>query len=486
MRPYIDCRPASTKFDSATHFNWNRMMRDKTSYELQFLPAALEIVETPASPAGRVLAASIIAFFSLAVAWACCGEIDIVASAPGKIVPSGRTKLIQSYETGVIRAINVQDGQHVSQGDLLIELDPTINLADRDHQRGDLVAAKLEAARLRAIVANASDPLEAFVAPREATIGQIAVQKQYLRAQIGEHHAKLAVLDRQYAQKEAEATTIRSSIAKIEGAIPVVQKRLQIHSGLKDFDRKLVYFEVLQQLTEYRGEAKVQDAHLNETKSAMGAILETQRQTTEEFRRTRLAELTEAERKVAGLAEDLAKAEQRAQFQKLTAPVDGVVQQLAVHSIGGVVTPAQTLLVIVPSDTHLEIEALVSNHDIGFVSAGQTAQIKVDTFNFTRYGLLSGTVLSISPDAITRDGGSDNANGTTANRDGPAQDRGGQQLAYSARVSLDVAAMQIDGKLVRLSPGMVTTVEINTGSRRLITYVLSPLMKYKHESARER
>ena len=474
------------KFGSGALFNWNRMMRDKTSYELQFLPAALEIVETPPSPSGRALAASVIAFFTLAVAWTCIGEIDIVASAPGRIVPSGRTKLIQSYETGVIRAINVQDGQHVTKGDLLVELDPTINLADRDHQRGDLVAAKLEAARLRAIIANASDPVEAFNAPPEATLDQIAVQKQYLVAQIGEHHAKLAVLDRQYAQKEAEASTIRSSIAKIEGSIPVVQKRLQIHNGLKDYDRKLVYFEVLQQLTEYQGEAKVQSAHLDETKSAMGAILETRRQNSEEFRRTRLAELTEAERKVAGLIEDLAKAEQRARFQKLTAPVDGIVQQLAVHSVGGVVTPAQTLLVIVPSDTHLEIEALVSNRDIGFVSAGQTVQIKVDTFNFTRYGLLRGTVLSISPDAVTKDGGSDNANSAAATRNGPAQDRGGQQLAYSARVSLEATAMQVDDKLISLSPGMATTVEINTGSRRLISYLLSPLMKYRHESGRER
>ena len=116
-----------------------------------------------------------------------------------------------------------------------------------------------------------------------------------------------------------------------------------------------------------------------------------------------MSELSKAEQKAAGLAQDVIKAERRTKLQALTAPVDGVVQQLAVHTVGGVVTPAQALLVVVPLDSHLEIEAMVSNRDIGFVHAGQEAEIKVDTFNFTRYGLLHGKVLNVSQDAIARD-----------------------------------------------------------------------------------
>src|SRR6202040_2591615 len=121
-------------------------------------------------------------------------------------------------------------------------------------------------------------------------------------------------------------------------------------------------------------------------------------------------ELVKAEQKAGGLVQDLIKAEQRTKLQALTAPEDGVVQQLAIHTVGGVVTPAQSLLVIVPSDSHLEIEAMVSNRDIGFVHAGQEAEIKVDTFNFTRYGLLQGRVLSVSQDAIGRDKPQDKSN----------------------------------------------------------------------------
>ena len=172
-------------------------------------------------------------------------------------------------------------------------------------------------------------------------------------------------------------------------------------------------------------------------------------------------------------------------MQALTAPVDGVVQQLAVHTVGGVVTPAQALLVVVPADSHLEIEAMVSNRDIGFVHAGQDAEIKVDTFNFTRYGLMHGQVLSVSQDAIIRDAK------RTAERRGPGaqsdtSEPKGQELVYAARISLDRTEMQVEDELVNLSPGMAVTVEIKTGSRRILSYLLSPLLRYQQESLRER
>jgi hemolysin D len=192
----------------------------------------------------------------------------------------------------------------------------------------------------------------------------------------------------------------------------------------------------------------------------------------------------EAERKVAGLSEDLVKAEQRTKFQALTAPVDGVVQQLAVHTIGGVVTPAQALLVVV--DSRLEIEAMVSNRDIGFVHPGQDAEIKIDTFNFTRYGLLRGKVVSVSQDAIVRDKPQDKTGDKVADAETSTSEPKGQELVYAARISLDRTLMQIDNNVVNLSPGMAVTVEIKTGSRTVISYLLSPLLRYRQEMLRER
>ena len=193
-----------------------------------------------------------------------------------------------------------------------------------------------------------------------------------------------------------------------------------------------------------------------------------------------------AEQKAGGLAQDVIKAEERTKLQILTAPVDGVVQQLAVHTVGGVVTPAQALAVVVPVDSHLEIEAMVSNRDIGFVHAGQEAEIKIDTFNFTRYGLLQGRVLNVSSDAITRDKPPEKSNDKLPGAESASSEPKGQEMNYAARVSLDRTQMLVEDKLVNLSPGMAVTAEIKTGTRRIISYLLSPVLKYKQETLRER
>src|SRR3954469_21957254 len=167
--------------------------------ELAFLPAALEIVETPPSPIGRKIAAVIMLLFCAALAWAWWGTIDIVASATGKIVPSGRTKVIQPFETGVVRSIQVQDGQAVRAGDVLIELDPTVNAAERDHLRNDLLAEQLNIARLRAALARGEDPVSGFRPPADADPALISAQRQLLLSQVTEHRAKIASLSRQQA-----------------------------------------------------------------------------------------------------------------------------------------------------------------------------------------------------------------------------------------------------------------------------------------------
>lgn len=450
------------------------------------MPAALEIVETPASPTQRAVAYAIMALFCIALAWACFGHVDIIASAKGKVIPSGRTKVIQPFETGVVRAIHVHDGQTVRVGEPMIELDPTMNDADWKHLANDLLAARLDVARLQAALAD-GDPLANFNPPEDAPADLIAVQRKFLIDQIAEQKAKLAVLDRQRQQKEAERETIAATIGKLNASLPVMQERLDIRKTLYEHTTgsKANYLELLQSAVEEEHELNVQKRRYDEISAALATITEQQAQAIEEYRRTRFGELAEAERKARGLSEDLVKAQHRAALQLLSAPVDGTVQQLAVHTIGGVVTPAQTLLVLVPLDSHLEIEAMVQNRDIGFVNAGQDVGVKVDAFNFNRYGLIHGKVVNLSPDAITREkppGKSDNTRLTMDDTSEPS----GQELVYAARISLERSQMQVEDKLVDLAPGMAVTVEIKTGSRRIISYLLSPLLKYKQEALRER
>jgi hemolysin D len=456
--------------------------------ELAFLPAALEIAETPPSPVGRAIGATIILLFCVAVTWAWAGTTDIVAATTGKIVPSGRTKVIQPFETGVVRSIRVQDGQAVKAGDVLIELDPTVNAAERDHLHNDLLAEQLNIARLHAALAGADDPTAAFHPPAGAGAALISAQRQLLLNQVTEHRARIASLARQQAQKEAEQGTIVATIHKLEATIPVIQQRVDIRKTLmdKELGSKLTYFEIFQLLVEQQEDLGVRKSHLREAEAAAAAIRETRGQAEAEYRRTLSDELAKAEQKASGLAQDLIKAEQKTKLQLLTSPVDGVVQQLAIHTVGGVVTPAQALLAVVPSDSRLEIEAMISNRDIGFVHAGQEAEIKIDTFSFTRYGLLRGTVLTVSQDAVIRDRRQDRADDRALGTQNDTSEPKGQELNYSARISLDRTRMQIDDRVVDLSPGMAATVEIKTGSRTILSYLLSPLLRYRQEALHER
>jgi hemolysin D len=456
--------------------------------ELAFLPAALEIVETPPSPIGRAIAVTVIAVFCLTFIWASLGTVDIVATAPGKIVPSGRTKVIQPFETGVVRGIHVRDGKKVRAGEVLIELDPTMTEAERDHLKSDLIAAELEVARLRATLSDRPNPTDAFDPPAGASPSLIEMNRQFLVSQVAEQQGKLAALDRQIKQKEAERESIKAAIAKLEATIPVLSQKVEIRKYLYDRDlgSKIVWLTDYQDLVGLQQEVLVQKSHFQEADAAVAALVETRAQTAAEYRRTRFEDLTKAEQKAAGLVQDVIKAEQRTRLQALTAPVDGVVQQLAVHTIGGVVTPGQALLVVVPLDAHLEIEAMVSNRDIGFVHEGQEAEIKIDTFNFTRYGLLHGKVIDVSQDAIARDKPQERSSDKVQGTEVASSEPRGQELSYAARVSLDRTQMQVEEKLVNLTSGMAVTIEIKTGSRRIISYLLSPLVKYKQEMLRER
>jgi hemolysin D len=457
----------------------------------QFLPAALEILETPASPVGRAIGGLIILFFIVAIAWTTFGHVDIIATAQGKVVPTGRTKTIQPLEPGIVLAIHVQDGDNVTAGQILIELDRTVTQAERKHVASDLIASHLDVARLVAL----RDSFESGAIPSDiavpagASTAEVARTKSSMRSQAGEQLAKLASVNRQIEQKKAESESVIATIAKIDASMPLVEETASIRKKAMEiqYGNHIAYLEAQTKLVEQQNDRLVQQRKLVEITAARQALEEQIEQTKAGYEHQVLNDLSDAEKKVAELQQDLIKAEQKMGEQILRSPIDGTVQQLAIHTIGGVVTPAQLLMSIVPADSHLEVEAMISNRDIGFVSVGQQAEVKIDTFNFTRYGLLQGKVVSVSQDAIIRD--EPNKKQTDKKLGGALSDSSepeGQELLYSAQIDLETTQMQIEEKLVNLSPGMAVTVEIKTGKRRLIEYLMSPLLRYRHESLRER
>ena len=437
-------------------------------HEVQFLPAALELQETPVSPAPRIVAWLLMTFALLALLWAVFGQIDVVATAQGKIVPNAGSKLIQPIETAAVKAIHVVDGQAVKAGQVLVELDATMASADSARTANDLATARLQAARARGLLAGLASGHVPRIA-RSDGIGaeRMAQEQRILDGQYGEYQARLTRIDAEIAKREAERRSTQEIVRKLEQTAPIARRRAEDFKGLleKNFISKHGYLEKEQVRIEQEADLATQNSRLKELAAAIDEAKGQRSSAIAETRRLALDTLNEAEQKSTGFSQELRKTENRGRLMTLTAPVDGSVQQLAVRTVGGVVTPAQALMVIVPQDDALEVEAFLENKDIGFVNAGQPAEVKIETFPFTKYGTIPASLTHVSHDAIVD------------------EKRG---LIYSTRARLQRATVQVEDKTVNLSAGMAVTVEIKTGTRRVIEYFLSPLLQHGSESLRER
>lgn len=266
---------------------------------------------------------------------------------------------------------------------------------------------------------------------------------------------------------QAEQRMAAAELTRTQDALPILAERVEAYKYLQDkkYGAKVQYLQILQQQVEMEKSIpvlKARQSQLKETVAALDARLQTQ---LLEQRKNNLLELERLNNEIAVLKQEFTKANQRHKQQTLTAPVDGVVQQLAIHTIGGVVTPAQELMKVVPQNATVEVEALVQNKDIGFISQGQTAEVKVDTFNFTKYGVIDAEVINITQDAV-------------------ADENLG--WVFQMRLKLDKNSVDVNEKPIKLSPGMSIMAEVKTGKRRLIEFFLSPLLRYKQESIRER
>jgi hemolysin D len=440
----------------------------RAPHEAQFLPAALALQETPPSPAPRAAMWLLLAFAALAVLWSVFGRLDQVATAQGQIVPGDRSKVVQSLERALVQAIHVADGQTVAAGQVLLELDATAAQADRARIAGDLATARLQAARAAALLAAIDgDRPPAALRLDAVPPGRLAQEQRLLQGQYDEYRSRRARIEAEVDRRQAELASTRQVVLKLEQTAPLARRRAEDYKGLveKRFVSEHGFLEKEQLRIEQEADLATQKSRLDELAAALQEGVNQRTALRAEARRMALDSLSEAETRAAALAQEDIKAETRGRQLTLVAPVAGRVQQLAVHTVGGVVTEAQPLLVVVPQDDVLVVEAHLENKDVGFVRAGQGATVKVETFPYTRYGTLAGTVAHISDDAI-----SDEKRG----------------LVYAVRVRLDEAAIQVDGRKVNLSPGMAVTVDIRTGQRRVIEYFLSPLLQYRDESLRER
>jgi hemolysin D len=403
--------------------------------------------ERPVSSTVMVTARVLCLMIVLILIWSIVGRIDIVVTAQGRIIPSGRTKTIASVDTASVRALHVVEGQQVRAGDVLVELDTSASDAERDKAIVSRTEAVLQEIRARALIA-ALDTGRRPQWPSLSTLQQADPAITAAEARAEELH-----LDSAYRDYLARLNHIDSDIEHYMLALPLATQTAH------DYAELLKTHDISEHAWLEKERARVDvEGQLENARRQRAALLA-------ETRREAFDQLTEGSKARAAAREDAMRSDSHSKLLKLVAPVDGIVQQLTVHTVGGVVAAAQPLMQIVPIEKAVEVEATVDNKDIGFVREGQTAQVKVDAFEYTKYGTVQATVAHMSRDAV------------------PDDKKG---LQYTSRIVLERGTMDIDGRNVALTPGMAVNVDIKTGDRRILEYFLSPLLQHEHESLHER
>jgi hemolysin D len=427
-------------------------------------------------PAPRRFAIGIMALFIIAIAWACFGQVDIVAVAPGRIIVGDRTKLIQPLEASIVRKVLVKDGDRVQAGQVLVELDPTTANADKSSVQEQINAAQSEATRTRALLGVLStmkqtNAISRDVEPQKASKSAFQSNLAPIVPIMGMIDAKMptkaAKFESEAARRQAEMATVQASIGKLQSTIPMAQTRESDFKNLvgEGFISSHATQDKTRERVELERDLHTQRARLLEAQTALTETESSQAAWRAETVRNLNDRHALAATKLGQLQSEHQKAQQKEKQTQLVAPVSGVIQQLAIHSVGGVVTSAQPLMIVVPDSTTVTAEVTISNQDIGFVNAGQMAEVKLETFPYTKYGTVKARVDIVTADAVT-----DEKKGSY----------------YPATLTLSQKDMAIDGKRVNLSPGMNITAEIKTGQRRVIEYLLSPVQRAGSESLRER
>lgn len=443
-----------------------RPLRDAD--HLAFLPAELELVETPVHPAPRWTMRVLVLLTLIALLIGIFGRLDIVVTASGQFIPDDRVKTIQPAITGVVREIRVRDGERVVSGQLLMKLDSTQAAADSDNARSSRLDAALAGARASALLAALRDndvPVVAKVddvpaARMQDARGQAEGAWLEYRSQYEREQAELM-------KRQAALGSTRAEIAKLVATAPLARQQAEAYHALVA-DRYVArndYLEKEQTALDKEHELAAQQSHAGELAAAIAEQRAQVEVTASKFRRDQLDELEKATQQLTQSRADESKAQTREALLSLTAPVASTVQQLAVHTLGGVVTTAQLLMEIVPDDG-LEVEARLQNRDIGFVEVGQSAAVKVEAFPYTRYGYLNGTITEVSNDAVQ-----DKKLGPT----------------FPVRIRLEEKSrIRVDNRWITLTPGMAVTADISTGKRSVLEYFLDPLLQTAQESMRER
>lgn len=496
--------------------------------EYEFLPDALEIIESPNSPIGKFIIWAISIFVIIALLWSYFGKIDIVATSEGKIIPYGNVKVVQPFEEGVITGIHVEDGQKVQKGELLLELDPTIKEVDIEKTKKLLDEVTLEKEVIVSIVngSNFEDILAKYSSDDESKEHII----KYYNSIMDNSKTSLDVLDSKFEQgkinielTEDELNEIKGNVEYYEKSIVNLKEEMEVKSSgeeqldkiateidsLKEIEGKYKtlyeadavsqadWKEKFDQLELKKAEYKIQQKTVEEIKASnndklisLESELENSKnklksqRTNINLSKAQASELNnnisdfktaanmkwlnlivEKDKQITEYSAELDKNNSSLEHNKLSSPVSGEIYGMTVNTIGSVAKPAESIITIVPDGTELIVEAMVLNKDIGFVKEAQEAIIKVNTYPFQKFGTIKGEVIEISPNSYR-----DETKG----------------YVYKVKIRIEKSNLENEGISYPISCGMEVTAEIKTGKRRIIDFFLEPIIKYVDESIKIR
>ncbi|MDY0744001.1 HlyD family type I secretion periplasmic adaptor subunit [Paucibacter sp. R3-3] len=429
-----------------------------SSTDLDFLPAHLALLERPANPAARILASLIAAIAICAVLASFLGKLDVIAICNGKLVPTGRTKEIQSATSGVIRAINVVEGQYVKADDVLVFLNDSNVSADTIRIQENLLNSQLAVFRANAMLSMMSGGkivLDRMRFPSNVSEDEYKATLQLIRNQYQEYISKLQSLKNDSDVKRHELKTLIVQEEKLQQTIPLLETQFLIVQDmqLKQYASTLEMLDKKQNFISARSELEVIRSREGELQDALKKTDIEAEQLQFQLRKELYDSLSKAQHDEIAIKAELSKLAIRKSQTEIKAPISGMVQQISANTIGGTLYAGQVVMRIVPNES-LEAEVFVENKDVGFLNVGQQAKVKLEPYPFTRYGYLTGIVKSISADSVA-----DKKNG-----------RG-----FLVRIPLNQTNIQYRGTALKLSAGMNVTAEILTGKRTVASYFLDPL-----------
>ncbi len=422
----------------------------------EFRPLLVEIDERPVNPLGRALLWTLLAAMIFGGAWLYFAKIDVVVSARGIVVPRGEVKVVQPIETGVVSRILVKEGSRVKKGELLMEIDPQVTESDLDAKKRRLALLRLETGRLEALAGGRPFVPEGSLLPAEVLKNQLSLYEAAKRGQ----EEKLASIGEQLQQAREQKASVEADLVRLQSRLELQETRRKRLEKVLDIIAAQEYDEVLQNIGDLKGQIAMKRHERAQLQARIRELGKQKSVVIQEFRNRLLDDLTARRKEAMELRAQIDAIGFKNAKQRLLSPVDGYVATLAVHTVGGVVTPAEKLLTIVPEGAPLLVKAQVLNKDIGFVKKGMETEIKVDTYDFQKYGLLRGEVIHISDDAVVDE------------KLGPV---------YEVYVRPEKDYLTHKGEKLPIHAGMSVTAEFKVGKRRVIEFFVYPIVKYLDE-----